>query len=301
MSADNTKLWFRLQGVLCGILFFLIVFGAGVRLANAGLACPDWPKCFGVLVPDFNFGIFMEWFHRLIAGSVGIIAFLVGVKVFRTSTLRTVLGMPVCISLFLFGVQAFLGGQTVLQFLRGEIVTAHLAFGYLLFATNLAIYIRWKKMRSHSEILKTPLGLKIFARVVFVVSYLQAILGALVSSHYAGLACPDFPTCHDHWIPSPFEGNIAIHMLHRMGAVAVLITSLIYLLYTLRISRRSPQLIGFHKLAKGGFIVVVVQWCLGISMIFSTIHPGLSLFHSLFALSIFSMYVIGAVRVGLSK
>ena len=33
---------------------------------NAGLACPDWPLCYGQLVPtqQMNLQVFLEWFHQ---------------------------------------------------------------------------------------------------------------------------------------------------------------------------------------------------------------------------------------------
>ena len=34
-----------LAWVACVFAFCVIVFGAFVRLSNAGLSCPDWPTC----------------------------------------------------------------------------------------------------------------------------------------------------------------------------------------------------------------------------------------------------------------
>lgn len=36
-----------------------------------------------------------------------------------------------------------------------------------------------------------------------------------MSSHYAGLACPDFPTCYGEWFPK-MEGTIRFQMEHRL-------------------------------------------------------------------------------------
>lgn len=283
--------WLRLQTVLCGILFFLIVLGAGVRLAHAGLACPDWPLCFGEAVPQFDFQVFMEWIHRVVAMVVGFFALAVSIKIFTTKNLRSRLGVFAFISLLLFGVQAFLGRQTVILFLKGEIVTAHLATAYILYVFNMQIRYRWVLLEKNPPAVNYPQGLKIFARLMVVLVFCQAVMGAIVSSHYAGWVCPDFPKCQGKWLPQLTEA-IVIHLAHRLGALLVLLSGFALLLYTLRLYKRNPQFKKVHKLAKGGFMAIVSQWILGISMIFTVIHPGLSLLHSFFALSIFTMYLL---------
>jgi cytochrome c oxidase assembly protein subunit 15 len=50
---------------------------------------------------------------------------------------------------------------------------------------------------------------------------LQLVLGGLVSSRYAGLACPEWPTCNGGaWFPS-WEGAVGLHLLHRSNGYAL--------------------------------------------------------------------------------
>lgn len=42
-----SKLFMRVAAAAATLAFCVIVFGAFVRLSNAGLSCPDWPTCYG--------------------------------------------------------------------------------------------------------------------------------------------------------------------------------------------------------------------------------------------------------------
>ena len=55
-------------------LIALVAIGGATRVMQAGLACPDWPLCYGSLLParQMNLQVFLEWFHRLDAFLVGI-------------------------------------------------------------------------------------------------------------------------------------------------------------------------------------------------------------------------------------
>ncbi len=280
-----------LQFWLCATLFLLIILGAGVRIWDAGLACPDWPLCHGHWIPPFDLQVFLEWFHRLIAMIVGLMALAVGLSIWiqkkYSKSLKTLIG----ISFLLFLVQAFLGRQTVLELLHASTVSAHLVGGYLLFSVNVLIYF----------ILRGVPGWKIqtnslFLGLCLVVVFIQALLGARVSSHYAGLACgAEFPRCLGVWWPSISEAQI--HMIHRWGAFVVgafLFGGLYYV-------RKSKHLSAVRKVYSWSFAVYALQILIALGMIFLALHPALRLLHSAASLSLYTLLLWGTLYVSIRR
>ncbi len=170
--------------------------------------------------------------------------------------------------------QALLGKWTVTLQLKPIIVTAHLLGGMTTFAllvwAALQSEARWKRGRTVS------VG---FATVALVVVALQIFLGGWVSTNYAALSCPEFPTCLGRWwqgeglaegfvlfreIGVNYEGGIldgsaraAIHMMHRWGA---LLTTLVVGVLALRL-----WMIGARGLATALGAVLALQIALGIA------------------------------------
>ncbi len=136
-SASSAFRLSALTGHLVVALIALIVIGGATRVMQAGLACPDWPLCYGQWLPggQLNAQVFLEWFHRLDAFVVG-----VALLVLTTSSLWARRSLPrwlpftAGLALLLVAVQGGLGALTVTRLLAAPLVTAHLATALLLVA-----------------------------------------------------------------------------------------------------------------------------------------------------------------------
>lgn len=173
---------------LCIATLILMAIGSATRVMNAGLACPDWPLCYGSLVPkaQMNFQVFLEWFHRLDAALIGggAIALTV-VSWWDRRVLPAWLPWASTFALSLIVFQGILGGLTVTELLRFDIVTAHLGTALLFFTTLLVIGTALVPHQGTGTAGKLPwLGL-----TAAILVYLQSLLGALVASRWALHQC----------------------------------------------------------------------------------------------------------------
>jgi cytochrome c oxidase assembly protein subunit 15 len=227
--------------------FIVITLGALTRLLDAGLGCPDWPVCYGQIIPQandvaaqfshwsFDSGkAWMEMIHRYAASALGLAIIIQAVIIWPRYT-----GAVRWLSVFLIFwvmLQGMFGMWTVTLRLWPPVVSAHLLGGAI---TLGAQFLIWKTLSSNREPKFNNLW-SVFALVVFI----QMALGAWTSSQYAGLACPDFPTCQGRmWVDmdsSIFDApmvqgdeylggmlgmqqRMGIQWLHRLGALAVVL------------------------------------------------------------------------------
>lgn len=206
----------------------LLLLGSVVHATESSLACPDWPTCFGTMIPEMTGGVFWEHLHRLVAG--GLLVFW-GAAVYLSAKERPRYGWVLKMSWAGFAlllIQAILGGITVLYLLPDAVSTSHLglAFLFLGLATVLAVVT---SMFWEGGVGPTPaarMQIRKTSVVASVLVFVQSLVGAAVRHTDAGVACPDVPLCLGEWIPTFSHPLVALHFGHRVLGLGVLVAVL---------------------------------------------------------------------------
>lgn len=242
----------RLSLALFLLTAVVVVFGAYVRLSDAGLGCPDWPGCYGELTPHHAAEeiiaehmanpsgpvsmakAWKEMIHRYLASGIGLLIMAIAFLAWRR---RERYGLPVAL-FWLVCLQGAFGAWTVTMRLMPVVVTTHLLLGM-----GLLGLVCWLALREW-QVGQVELRRTGVVRLGLVLLFVQIALGGWVSTNYVALACIDFPTCHGAWVPAdmdfsggfsllrelglsatgealPAAALVAIHWAHRLGALLI--------------------------------------------------------------------------------
>jgi heme A synthase len=208
--------------VTVGWTLILLFLGSVVHATESSLACPDWPTCFGTMVPEMTGGVFWEHLHRLVAGGLALMFLLATWLAHK----EVVPGRRWIVSLSYVGigllvVQSVFGGLTVLYRLPDLVSTTHLglAFAFLVLATVLATATSPSEGAPMDR--PTRQHLRTGAWLTALLVFSQSVLGAMVRHMDAGMACPDVPLCLGRVVPPLVNAPITVHFLHRVLAVVV--------------------------------------------------------------------------------
>jgi cytochrome c oxidase assembly protein subunit 15 len=264
-AADTERVFLWTTLVAGALTLVVVVLGAYVRLSDAGLGCPDWPGCYGHVAPPAHIeGVeaakaWKEMVHRYAASTLGLlILVLASIAWWR----RQEVGQPVRLPLLLVPLvllQGALGMWTVTLLLKPLVVTLHLFGGMTILSLLCLMALRQTGWLAPK--LAAPRRLRGLGHLALVLLAMQLVLGAWVSSNYAAVACPDLPTCQGAWWPEAdfgegfvlwrglgidYEGGVldhparvAIHLVHRLGAVVVAAVLGLLAIWTWREGRRA--------------------------------------------------------------
>ncbi len=263
----------RGYAALAALTFGLIVLGALVRAHGAGLACPDWPLCFGELVPRFDFHVAFEWGHRLLAGSVSVVFAVLAAATLRDPATRSLVGRWLALAAALLATQVVLGGLTVLHLLAAWTVTAHLLTGNAFAAAVLVTARRLAEAATPPA--RAPIARRVRWGVLTAAALLvlQVALGGLVSSHYAGLVCPDWPACEGGVFYPSWDGAFGLQLAHRTNAYALFAA----LAACAALARGAPRI---AKLAAFAVALGLAQLALGVANVLLRLPVEVTALHS---------------------
>ena len=200
----------------------LIGLGGFVRATGAGLSCPDWPLCYGRVVPQiFHPGVAQEYIHRLAAGTVTLLIVGISFYAWKVRARLPRLWSLSRILLLILSSQIILGGLTVLMRLNPFIVMAHLFFGSLVF-----VLVASSALEGRFILCKAR-----YAGVLLLLVMVQVLLGGFVASSGASLACLDIPFCEGKFLPSGASSQQILQMTHRsVGGLILFIAGILTLI-----------------------------------------------------------------------
>ena len=254
-----------------------------------------------------------EMIHRYAAGTLVLIIVAIAALAI-VNRRRKLLSMPYALALLAtVVVQAVLGMLTVTWQLKPLIVTLHLVFGMttlgLLWWLWLSLPGRsWGGMAMSLPGSRSGGGggasagtLRVahqLALVGLAALAVQIVLGGWTSSNYAAVACPDFPTCQNSWWPHTdyrnafvlwrglginYEGGVldnparvAIHLTHRLGAVAATLAlglASLFIVFQRTLSSALPA-------AYAVLAALALQLTIGLSMVLKAFPLRLTTAHT---------------------
>jgi len=256
----------RLAAATIVTTFLLVTIGVIVRATDAGLGCPDWPFCYGQLLPPAGDAkAWIEWVHRDVAALVGFL--ILGMAAFAIldhRDRRSIL-WPSLAAVGLVGFQAWLGRETVRLGNSGESVTAHLAAALALVGILVFLFVR----ASYPARIAGRGGSQRFtllATFAAAATFVLLLFGSNVTARNAGLVFTDWPLMSggiypfDSSTPSDVAVLYAAHALHRYVAAVVLVVLAALAVVAWRTQRSRPALRG---LAVGILALYLVQVVVG--------------------------------------
>ncbi len=275
--------------VVLGWTLGLLLLGSIVHATESSLACPDWPTCFGTMMPEMTGGVFWEHLHRLVAGALVLLFGAAAWLTWRRQPGRRWLHRAGLAGLALLIVQSVLGGLTVLMRLPDAISSSHLALAFLFLglATVMTVVTArgWGGGARLTGAVRATLGRMAGGVAALVLG--QSVLGAVVRHTDAGMACPDVPLCLGQVVPPLEHPLVILHFSHRLLGVLVALATLALAVYVLRRKAAAP----LPALAAGALITVLAQVTVGFLSVSSALAVVPVSLHTLLAALLFALTV----------
>ncbi len=321
----------RFQKVATGALvavILLIFVGAIVRVTGSGLGCPDWPKCWGCLIPptsveqvqlddktyekirakgerrgmpaelltrekikeSFNpVHTWIEYINRLTSLPVGFLTLATFIMSFQHKRSRPKVFVLAFLCLLNVLVNAWLGMQVVYSGLKPGIITLHMSLAFLLI--TLQVYVAWRGTDSPWRL---PLAEKIrpsqFWITIALISLvvIEGIMGSQIREMTDELARSHAGESRADWIGELEQSSL--YLVHRSFSWLIVIVSLLWFVR----SRKARAGVS-HWLEKSVMGIVGTMMLLGIVLAHIGILPVVQVLHVGLTACLLALLVLAAL------
>jgi len=291
---------FRTFGIISLVSIYLLILAGGiVRSTGSGMGCPDWPKCFGRMIPPtqaselpFNYQeiykeklhgqvlfnptkTWIEYLNRLLGALTGIfvvittfLAFKQNKKIF-THTLA---------ALILVILNAILGKYVVDSFLLPGVVTAHMLLSIGV------IYFLIKALNIHSISEVYNLENRQWIMINLCIVFLQILLGTQVRENVDHVILELGESAKSQWI-----GQLGIMFISHRTFSWFLVISHLILWYKLKDSI-------LQRYRHGMMALIGISFLTGILMAYFSFPLGSQAIHLFISLVLIGLHMNNYIR-----
>ena len=166
----------RLGLIAIVAVYFLILVGGTVRATGAGMGCPDWPLCFGQLIPPTHESqlpanwretyadrgydtapfdatkTWIEYVNRLVGASIGLLIIGFVAACYRFRKIDAPVFWVAVLALIAVAFNGWLGSRVVASNLKPVMISLHMAGAFLVQMALIYATTRSERHRLSSEI-----------------------------------------------------------------------------------------------------------------------------------------------------
>ena len=291
---------FRTFGIISLVSIYLLILAGGiVRSTGSGMGCPDWPKCFGRMIPPtqaselpFNYQeiykeklhgqvlfnptkTWIEYLNRLLGALTGIFVVITTFLAFKQN--RKIF-LHTLAALILVILNDILGKYVVDSFLLPGVVTAHMLLSIGV------IYFLIKALNIHSTSEVNTIENRQWIMINLCIVFLQILLGTQVRENVDHVIVELGESAKSQWI-----GQLGIIFISHRAFSWVLINSRFILSNKLKDSI-------LQRYRHGMMALIGISFLTGILMAYFAFPLGSQAIHLFISLVLIGLHMNNYIR-----
>lgn len=326
--------------VVAALIVGTLIVGGATRLTESGLSIVEWKPITGALPPlteaqwttqfnayktipqyrEMNYGMSLdefktifwwEWAHRALGRTIGAVFLLPFLYFLWRGGLPGDLNRRLWIIFALGGLQGAVGWWMVKSGLSERVsVSQYRLAAHFMLALFIFSAIVWTVRRlAPAPISPEPARVKITAKILLALVFVQLYFGALVAGLRAGKVFNTWPDIDGAFIPTAarlffeqpwwrnfFDNALTVQFSHRMIAYTLLALALVHAVDVMRSKSSAAVIGGAHALAAA----MTLQAVLGIMTLLHQVPISLGLAHQATAIVVLILALFQAERLGLA-